>query len=110
MLGYYHHRRYILDRPTSRRWFTHFHLWLGRLLILAGLTNCGTGLNLANVSKTGVIAWYVAFAVLSVVYAVAVLATIKWRAIRRKEHVFSAERYKTAEAYEMNGQGQEVGM
>jgi len=102
MLGYYHHQRYVLDRPTSRRWFTHAHLWLGRVVILTGLINCGTGLDLANVSTAGQIAWYVVWAVLATVYAIAVFVTIRWRAGRAKENVFSPERYKTTEAYEMS--------
>ena len=105
MFGYYHHQRYVIDRPTSRRWFTHAHLWLGRLVILTGLINCGTGLDLAKVSKTGQIAWYVVWGVLAVLYAIAVFVTIQWRATKAKEHVFSPERYKSTEAYEMGLSG-----
>jgi hypothetical protein len=87
MLGYHHHRRYVRDRPKSRRWFTHMHVWLGRLLILAGLANCGTGLLLANVARTGVIAWYVVFGVLAGAYAVVVL-TIRGYPKKSRENEF----------------------
>jgi hypothetical protein len=43
IFGWYHHRRFVQDKPTRRRWFTHVHLWLGRALILGGSVNCGFG-------------------------------------------------------------------
>jgi hypothetical protein len=57
-LGGYHHYRYQKDRPLQRRWFTHLHLWLGRILIVTGLVNCGFGLILAGVGWTQAIIWW----------------------------------------------------
>ena len=84
IIGYYHHQRYIIDRPTSHRWFTHLHLWLGRFLILAGGANCGKGLSLATASRAGLIAWYTAFGVLAVLYGIGLVVT-RQRANSSKE-------------------------
>lgn len=107
-LGYYHHRRFIRDKPSSRRWFTHLHLWLGRSLIVCGLINCGFGLNLAPVSWRYVIIWWVVCGALAVTYAVSSIATAKYRRRQAGEAFgnaggpgFSPNRYKTAENYEM---------
>ena len=77
IIGYYHHQRCIIDRPTSRPWFAHLHLWLGRFLILAGVANSGTGLSLATVPRTGMIAWYAACGILATLYAVGLVAARK---------------------------------
>ena len=67
--GYYHHKRYIQDSPTYRRWFTYVHLWLGRILILCGLANAGCGLKLAFVDNKYVIAWWATCGALALIYA-----------------------------------------
>jgi hypothetical protein len=67
--GYYHHKRYIQDSPTYRRWFTYVHIWLGRILIICGLANAGCGLKLAFVDNKYVIAWWVTCGALAVIYA-----------------------------------------
>jgi len=67
--GYYHHRRFVKDSPTYRRWFTYVHLWLGRLLIVLGLANAGCGLKLAFVQSKYVIAWWATCGFLAIVYA-----------------------------------------
>lgn len=66
--GWYHHRRYVRDKPTHRRWFTYVHLWLGRTLILCGLANCGFGLLLAGVSSHWALIWWIATGSLAGVY------------------------------------------
>ena len=43
IFGWYHHKHFVQDKPTRRRWFTHVHLWLGRALILGGSVNCAFG-------------------------------------------------------------------
>jgi hypothetical protein len=67
--GYYHHKRYIQDSPTYRRWFTYVHIWLGRILILCGLANAGCGLKLAFVDNKYVIAWWATCGALALIYA-----------------------------------------
>lgn len=45
-LGYWHHRRYrVLRRKTA---WTHTHVWLGRILVVLGITNGGIGFSLAS--------------------------------------------------------------
>lgn len=106
--GWYHHHRFVLDQPSSRRWFTHVHLWLGRLVIVFGLANCGFGLREAYVSGIYVVVWWVVCGVLAIAYAVASFLTFRHRARRTGEvfgnakgPVFSPERYSKAENYEM---------
>jgi hypothetical protein len=67
--GAYHHHRFVRDRPTSRRWFTHVHLWLGRILIIGGLANCGFGIILAGKPTIDAIIWWAASGVLVAIYA-----------------------------------------
>jgi hypothetical protein len=106
--GYYHHRRFLKDRPQSRRWFTYVHLWLGRTIIVCGLANCGCGLLLALVSWKYVIIWWSVCGALAILYAVVSLVTNGFRARKKGEPfgnangpAYSPERYKQAETYEM---------
>jgi hypothetical protein len=110
--GYYHHHRFVRDRPSSRRWFTHAHLWLGRLVILCGIANCGSGLLLAGVDTEYAIIWWVIGCVLAVLYVIASVIAARFRAKRTGEPYgnatgpgYSPERYKRAESYEMNSRG-----
>jgi hypothetical protein len=57
-LGYYHHRRFIADKPASRRWFTKVHLWFGRLLIFLALINMGLGMQLYGDPAGAQAGWY----------------------------------------------------
>jgi hypothetical protein len=66
--GWYHHRRYVRDKPSHRRWFTHVHLWLGRTLILCGIANCGFGMLLAGVGIHWVIIFWAICGGLAVCY------------------------------------------
>ena len=112
LLGYYHHRRFLLDRPSSRRWFTHAHLWLGRLIILLGLANGGCGLLLANVATKYAIIWWAVCGALAVIYGViSLVVAFSARTFRTKRTGepfgnangpgYSPSRYKQAESYEM---------
>ena len=110
--GYYNHHRFLKDRPSSRRWFTHVHLWLGRLIILFGLANCGCGLRLAFVDWKYVILWWAVCGALAVGYAVASLVKSRYRARKLGEafantdgHAYSPEQYRQAERYEINSRG-----
>src|SRR5208282_3289964 len=77
--GYYHHHRFVKDRPSSRRWFTHTHLWLGRFIILSGLLNCGFGLVLVYVDWKYVILWWIVCGLLAVTYAIALVMSLRFR-------------------------------
>jgi hypothetical protein len=58
-LGWYHHKKYEEDKPTSRRWFTHAHLWLGRFLLFLALINIGLGIQLYGDSAGAQAVWYI---------------------------------------------------
>lgn len=66
--GWYHHLRYVRDKPTHRRWFTHVHLWLGRSIIIAGLLNCGFGLIIAGHPWQWAFIWWIASGILAILY------------------------------------------
>jgi len=66
--GGYHHYRFVRDRPTHRRWFTHVHLWLGRTVILCGLANCGFGLIVAGRPTSSAIIWWICSGALAGLY------------------------------------------
>lgn len=116
--GYYHHHRFVKDRPTSRRWFTHAHLWLGRFIIVSGLLNCGCGLVLVFVDWKYVILWWIICGLLAITYGIASILTLRYRVKKVGEpfgtatgNVFNPERYKRAEAFEMNNSNRNtVGM
>ena len=103
LFGWYHHHRFVKDRPTSRRWFTHTHLWLGRFIIIFGIINCGCGLRLALVSWTWVIVWWVITGALAGTYLILSFVAMSRKSdANRKSAVFSPERYQVAERYEMS--------
>jgi hypothetical protein len=112
-LGIYHHVRYIRDKPPSRRWYTHAHLWLGRSIIIAGLINAGLGLRQALVSWTWVGIWWAICGALAFSYIIASVVMVHFRRVKRAQQarqvVYSPERYKVAEAYEMGSRGSSPG-
>ena len=71
--------------------------------------NCGLGLALAYVDWKYVILWWIICGLLAITYAIASVMTVRYRAKKVGEPfgnvtggVFSPERYKRAETYEMN--------
>jgi hypothetical protein len=119
LLGYYHHRRFLVDRPSFRRWFTHAHLWLGRLVILLGLANGGCGLLLAPVATKYAIIWWAVCGGLAVIYGVFSIivgfSTMTTRSKRTGEPFgnangpgYSPARYRQAESYEMRDTSQRI--
>ena len=82
-LGWYHHKRYEQDKPTSRRWWTHAHLWLGRILLFFALINIGLGIQLFGDGAAAQAIWY-----LLTIAAVGIYAFFYWRGhIRRRKRV-----------------------
>jgi hypothetical protein len=85
VFGWYHHMRYVRDKPTRRRWFTHVHLWLGRVVIIAGLLNCGFGVVRAGHPWQWAFIWWIASGVLVMLYFgfSVIIALIQRRTKRR---------------------------
>ena len=70
LLGYYHHYRYVRDKPTERRWFTYVHMTSGFLLVTCGIFNGGGGLTLAQVPSVYVSLWWAFSSILPICYLV----------------------------------------
>lgn len=66
IFGLIHHIQY--KRNLSRAGVSHLHIWYGRILMLLAIINGGLGLQLANNSRNGKIAYAVVAAVVGVVY------------------------------------------
>jgi hypothetical protein len=82
-LGWYHHKRYVADKPTHRRWFTHVHLWFGRLLLFLALINMGLGMQLYGDAAGAQAGWY-----LITILIVSVYAFFYWHNFyRNKKHI-----------------------
>ncbi|KAI1806681.1 hypothetical protein F4811DRAFT_120721 [Daldinia bambusicola] len=68
-LGFIHHAKF--KRLRRRTFFSHAHLWLGRVAITLGIINGGLGLKLANASQELVIAYSVVAAFAWLVWLIA---------------------------------------
>lgn len=55
ILGLIHHYRY--RKTQDRTWWTHVHIWYGRVLIFLGIITGGLGLKLAGNTTSGKIAY-----------------------------------------------------
>lgn len=53
LLGWWHHRRFV--RLHRRTWVSHVHIWLGRLVMVAGWGNVVSGLLLRGYKKNSAI-------------------------------------------------------
>jgi hypothetical protein len=86
VLGWYHHKRYVEDKPTTRRWFTHGHLWLGRILLGFAVINVGLGIQLYGDSAAAQAVWYII-----AIVAVGTYAFFYWRGnVQRRKRVKDA--------------------
>ncbi|KAL2833543.1 hypothetical protein BJY01DRAFT_259869 [Aspergillus pseudoustus] len=65
-IGFWHH--YKFKKTQSKGWWTHVHIWVGRLFLLLGIINGGTGLKLADNTTGGIIAYAVVAGVFGVAY------------------------------------------
>lgn len=68
-LGLLHHRHFVKNQ--GRGAVSHFHIWWGRILMILGIINGGLGLQLSMASKSVMIGYSVASAVLFLAYVVA---------------------------------------
>ncbi|KAL3447072.1 hypothetical protein BJX65DRAFT_104167 [Aspergillus insuetus] len=65
-IGFWHHHKFKKTQSTG--WWTHVHIWVGRLFLLLGIINGGTGLKLADNTTGGIIAYAVVAGVFGVAY------------------------------------------
>ena len=84
-LGYVHHRKYT--KLGRRTWFSHAHLWTGRILIIIGMLNAVLGFLL-----TDNMAAAAAVVVVSVLILIGLIATTYFAAKRRHSKTQSSPR------------------
>lgn len=71
LLGFLHHRYF--KAHARRSFWSYGHIWLGRIIILLGIINGGLGLQLAQNTRSGEIAYGVIAAVVGLVYVAAIV-------------------------------------
>jgi hypothetical protein len=67
VFGYFHHRHYL--KHKNRTHISYVHIFYGRSLMIVGAINGGLGLQLANASKSLIIAYSVVAVIMSFFYA-----------------------------------------
>ncbi|KAL4818566.1 hypothetical protein BDW67DRAFT_156826 [Aspergillus spinulosporus] len=65
-IGFWHHHQYKKTQKAGKR--TYVHIWIGRIFLLLGLINGGTGLKLADNTTGGIIAYAVVGGIFGVAY------------------------------------------
>lgn len=96
-LGWIHHRAY--QQTGSRVVWSHAHIWLGRILITLGIINGGLGLQLADNTTAGEIAYGVIAGLVWLVYlGVAVYGEWRRHADRKVLSGEEAAMHKTSSA------------
>ncbi|KAL4984656.1 hypothetical protein BDW68DRAFT_190336 [Aspergillus falconensis] len=65
-VGFWHHHRYKKTQAAGK--WAHVHVWIGRIFLLLGLINGGTGLKLADNTTGGIISYAVVAGVFAVAY------------------------------------------
>jgi hypothetical protein len=80
--GFVHHHRYLATQKPGN--WTHLHVWYGRVLILLGIINGGLGLQLANNTKGGTIAYGVVGGVIGTSYCVMLIVSELKKRVRDK--------------------------
>ena len=76
MLGQIHH--VMFKKYHERTVWSYAHIWLGRVAIFLGIVNGGLGLQLADNTSTGTIAYAVVAAVAGIAYIAAIVYS-EWR-------------------------------
>ncbi|THW57201.1 hypothetical protein D6D20_08156 [Aureobasidium pullulans] len=84
-LGYIHHR--LFKKYKRRTFWSYAHLWLGRIIITLGMINGGLGLQLANNTRKGEIAYGVVAGFVWVVYIISIFVGESKRRRDRKAAV-----------------------
>ncbi|KAL4941770.1 hypothetical protein BDV06DRAFT_175991 [Aspergillus oleicola] len=65
-IGFWHHHRF--KKTQSAGMWTHVHIWLGRIFLVLGIINGGTGLKLADNTTGGTIAYAVVAGLFGLAY------------------------------------------
>ncbi|KAL5335371.1 hypothetical protein BJX70DRAFT_390745 [Aspergillus crustosus] len=65
-IGFWHHFKF--KKTQAKGLWSHIHIWVGRIFLLLGLINGGTGLKLADNTTGGAIAYGVVAGVFGVAY------------------------------------------
>ncbi|KAL4975642.1 hypothetical protein BDW66DRAFT_151756 [Aspergillus desertorum] len=81
-IGFWHHHQYKRTQEAGK--WTHIHTWIGRIFLLLGLINGGTGLKLADNTTGGIIAYAVIAGVVGVAY-ISIAALHKGKVLLKKE-------------------------
>ncbi|KAL4956805.1 hypothetical protein BDW69DRAFT_192160 [Aspergillus filifer] len=81
-IGFWHHRRFKKTQSTGI--WTHIHIWLGRIFLVLGIINGGTGLKLADNTTGGTIAYAVVAGLFGLAY-IAIAALRQGKVILKKE-------------------------
>jgi hypothetical protein len=79
-LGLAHH--FLYNRHQRRNAFSHLHIWYGRALMILAVVNGGLGLQLADNTKGGTIAYSVIAGVFGAAYIASVLIKRKGKPMR----------------------------
>ncbi|KAI4742065.1 hypothetical protein E4T50_07497, partial [Aureobasidium sp. EXF-12298] len=85
ILGYMHHR--LFKKYKRRTFWSHAHIWLGRIIITLGIINGGLGLDLAHNSRKGEIAYGVVAGIVYLIYIISIFAGESKRRRDRKAAV-----------------------
>ncbi|RDW90123.1 cytochrome b561 domain-containing protein [Aspergillus mulundensis] len=81
-IGLWHHHQF--KKTQSAGIWTHAHIWIGRIFLLLGLINGGTGLKLADNTTGGIISYAVVAGVFGVAY-VAIAALRQGKVILKEK-------------------------
>lgn len=67
-LGYFHHRHFVSHQRRGA--ISYVHIWLGRIFMVLGVINGGTGLELSGAPMGAIVAYSVIAAVVYLIYAI----------------------------------------
>lgn len=86
LFGWWHHLRY-LEKP-GRTWVSYVHLWYGRVFVVAGWVNVGTGLVLRGYGKKSPV--FVTAMGIACLEGVALGVWLFWAEVRRRRKQVSS--------------------
>jgi hypothetical protein len=96
LLGLVHH--FMYRKTQSRNMFSHIHVWYGRALMILAVVNGGLGLQLADNSKGGTIAYSVIAGVFGAGYIASVLVRRKGKPLKIGKFGKGGEQYSSQDS------------